>query len=144
MNSMSEKQQKDIKNQYNVQLTPQQLMQLQNQLNIAKAQEKNKIHEIDKLKKDVNKLQEEKNKMEVNQEELLNDLQDLRVLLTRVHQENNILISKEKEKNTVLNKQLQGIDQAVKVQIDNDQHFSNMSNFWEEVSENQQPESQKK
>lgn len=61
-------------NEISMQITPQQLMQLQNQLLAARAQEKSKISEVDKLKKDINKLQEEKISMEANQEELLNDV----------------------------------------------------------------------
>ncbi|CAD8099901.1 unnamed protein product [Paramecium sonneborni] len=107
---------------------------------ISNTQHKERIlqNENFKLKEENNKLQEKVNMLEIKQEELVNEIQDLRQLVKRVYNEGEIHAEKLRMKNLELVQQNETLLKGLENLQNNIQDFSNlkqMSEFYENVQE---------
>ncbi|CAD8177270.1 unnamed protein product [Paramecium octaurelia] len=107
---------------------------------ISSTQTKERIlqSENSKLKEDNYKLQEKVNMLEIKQEELVNEIQDLRLLVKRVYNEGEIHAEKLRMKNLELVQQNETLSKGLENLQKNMESFSNikqMSNFYENFGE---------
>ncbi|CAD8071750.1 unnamed protein product [Paramecium primaurelia] len=109
-----------------------------NYISSTQQKERNLLSENIKLKEDNYKLQEKVNMLEIKQEELVNEIQDLRQLVKRVYNEGEIHAEKLRMKNMELVQQNETLSKGLKNLQNNMECFSSikqMSEFYENVEE---------
>ncbi|CAK90497.1 unnamed protein product (macronuclear) [Paramecium tetraurelia] len=109
-----------------------------NYISSTQTKERILLNENSRLKEDNQKLQEKANMLEIKQEELVNEIQDLRLLVKRVYNEGEIHAEKLRMKNMELVQQNETLSKGLENLQKNMESFSSIkqiSEFYENVGE---------